>query len=130
MRWLILLRRGQLLATGQSCHCRRLLSASSSNPAKNAPDPFPMPNPDRANPMVAPVMPDVDVEGDEFEKPRAGRMRAWQFHDYAGIDGLTMASNVRVPTLKNPTDVLVKVHAASVNPVDIKMLSKHLPLFL
>ena len=123
MRWMILLRRGNLLAVNQ-CYCRRFLSSSSNNPSNNAPDPFRMPPAEGVNPMVAPTMPEIDVQGDEFEKPRPGRMRAWQFHDYAGIDGLAMASNIRMPTLKSPTDVLVKVHAASVNPVDIKMLSK------
>ncbi|CAG0920746.1 unnamed protein product [Notodromas monacha] len=57
------------------------------------------------------------------EEPRPGRMRAWQIHDYSGIEALTLSQNARIPVLSSPTDLLIEVHAASVNPVDVRMIS-------
>ncbi|KAL6255121.1 hypothetical protein P5V15_013451 [Pogonomyrmex californicus] len=48
------------------------------------------------------------------------RMQAWQIHSYNGLEDLRL-SNVRMPIIMNPTDVLVKVEAASVNPIDVAM---------
>jgi len=48
------------------------------------------------------------------------RMQAWQIHSYNGLDDLRL-SNVRMPMITNPTDVLVKIEAASVNPIDVAM---------
>lgn len=48
------------------------------------------------------------------------RMQAWQIHSYNGLEDLRL-SNVRVPVITKPTDVLVKVEAASVNPIDVAM---------
>jgi len=56
---------------------------------------------------------------DPKENP-GDRMQAWQIHSYNGLEDLRL-SNVRMPVLTNPTDVLVKIEAASVNPIDIAM---------
>lgn len=50
------------------------------------------------------------------------KMQAWQIHSYNGLNDLKL-SNVRIPVIKNPTDVLIKVEAASVNPIDVAMTS-------
>ncbi|KAK0178199.1 hypothetical protein PV328_002173 [Microctonus aethiopoides] len=50
------------------------------------------------------------------------RMKAWQIASYGGIEQLQLA-NVRLPTISKPTEVLVKVDAASVNPIDIAMIN-------
>jgi len=50
------------------------------------------------------------------------KMQAWQIHSYNGLSDLKL-SNVRIPVLRQPTDVLVKVEAASVNSIDIAMTS-------
>lgn len=50
------------------------------------------------------------------------KMQAWQIHSYNGLNDLKL-SNIRIPVIKNPTDVLVKVEAASVNPIDVAMTS-------
>ncbi|XP_012232212.1 reticulon-4-interacting protein 1, mitochondrial [Linepithema humile] len=50
------------------------------------------------------------------------KMQAWQIHSYNGLNDLKL-SNVRIPVITNPTDVLVKVEAASVNPIDVAMTS-------
>lgn len=52
------------------------------------------------------------------------KMQAWQSHQYGGIDQLRLSHATRVPPLENPYDVLVAVHAASVNPIDVDMLGR------
>ncbi|XP_031838061.1 NAD(P)H oxidoreductase RTN4IP1, mitochondrial [Nomia melanderi] len=48
------------------------------------------------------------------------KMQAWQIHSYGGLEELKF-SNVRIPMIARPTDVLVKVEASSVNGIDIAM---------
>ncbi|CAN7937726.1 unnamed protein product [Ixodes hexagonus] len=49
------------------------------------------------------------------------RMKAWQTHKFGGVDDVLL-EEVRVPQLRSPRDVLVKIHAASVNPLDVAMI--------
>ena len=42
---------------------------------------------------------------------------------YEGLDGLVMAEGLEAPRITDPNQVLVRVHAASVEPVDISILS-------
>ena len=49
-------------------------------------------------------------------------MSAWQIHSFGGIEQLRLSHSVKVPPLLGPKDVQIEVHAASVNPVDLKML--------
>lgn len=51
---------------------------------------------------------------------KSNKMQAWQIHSYNGLEDLRL-SNVRMPVIMQPTDVLVKVEAASVNPIDVAM---------
>lgn len=48
-------------------------------------------------------------------------MKSWQIHSY-GED--LQLGEARIPFITNPEDVLVKVEAASVNPIDRIMLGK------
>lgn len=48
------------------------------------------------------------------------RMDAWQVHEYCSEAQLT---NTRTPIINSPSDVLIKVEAASVNPLDVAMSS-------
>lgn len=48
------------------------------------------------------------------------KMLAWQIHSYGGLKELQL-SNVRIPVISSPTEVLIKVDAASINPIDIAM---------
>jgi len=48
-------------------------------------------------------------------------MKAWQIHEYSGSSGLDLAQEKLIPSIVSPRDVLVKVHAASVNPIDVQM---------
>ena len=52
------------------------------------------------------------------------KMQAWQIHSYNGLEDLKL-SNVRIPVIMQPRDVLVKIEAASVNPIDVAMTSKY-----
>ena len=49
--------------------------------------------------------------------------QAWQIHEYSGSSGLELAQEKLIPSISSPGDVLVKVHAASVNPIDVQMAS-------
>lgn len=60
----------------------------------------------------------TDSQGDKR------KMRGWQIHEYGDLDVLQCSHNIKVPTLKDPNEVLVQVHAASVNPIDVAMMSK------
>ncbi|XP_042873686.1 reticulon-4-interacting protein 1 homolog, mitochondrial-like [Penaeus japonicus] len=50
------------------------------------------------------------------------RMKAWQSNGYDGVEGLSL-NVVRVPPILRPWDVLVKVQAASVNPIDTAVIN-------
>lgn len=51
-------------------------------------------------------------------KPAGQRFQAWQVHSY-GED--VQMSCVRNPMITSPTEVQVRIEAASVNPLDIMM---------
>ena len=53
-------------------------------------------------------------------KENLDRMQAWQIHSYNGLENLRLC-NIRMPVITKPTDVLVKIEAASVNPIDVAM---------
>ncbi|XP_031570023.1 reticulon-4-interacting protein 1, mitochondrial-like [Actinia tenebrosa] len=47
------------------------------------------------------------------------QMQRWSLHRY-GADALVL-NTVDTPLIKSPSDILVKVHAASVNPIDLRI---------
>ncbi|VVC87709.1 unnamed protein product [Leptidea sinapis] len=49
-----------------------------------------------------------------------GRMLAWRLHSYGGLGELRL-DNSRVPPLRRTDEVLVQVHAAGLNPLDVGM---------
>lgn len=49
------------------------------------------------------------------------KMKAWQARNFNGIESVLL-EETRVPQLASSNEVLVKVHAASVNPLDVAML--------
>lgn len=57
-------------------------------------------------------------------------MQAWQAFEYGGPDNLQLNSTAQLPIIKSPLDVLVKVHAASVNPLDVRMLGMFVIILL
>ncbi|KAF4522529.1 hypothetical protein B566_EDAN009976 [Ephemera danica] len=56
------------------------------------------------------------------EKQSASKMLAWQLTSYGDIKALELNNNAKIPFISKPSDVLVKVSAASVNPIDNAML--------
>lgn len=63
-----------------------------------------------------------NIQPEEAEVVSGLRMRAWQISGYDGVEGLSL-SYVRVPPVLRPGDVLVRVHAASVNPIDTNIMN-------
>ncbi|XP_052811847.1 reticulon-4-interacting protein 1 homolog, mitochondrial-like [Mya arenaria] len=49
------------------------------------------------------------------------RMKAWQIHQYGGNEELVLSTEARVPEIKKPKEILIEIHAASVNPIDVVM---------
>ncbi|XP_018352213.1 PREDICTED: reticulon-4-interacting protein 1, mitochondrial [Trachymyrmex septentrionalis] len=62
-------------------------------------------------------------------KENLDRMQAWQIHSYNGLENLRLC-NIRMPVITKPTDVLVKIEAASVNPIDVAMTDGYGNTFL
>ena len=56
---------------------------------------------------------------DQLSVPES--MKAWRLHSFTGVNSAKLDTSVPVPTIQCPHDVLVKVEAASVNPLDIAM---------
>lgn len=50
-------------------------------------------------------------------------MKSWQIHEYGALNNLQLGE-ARIPYVSSPCKVLVKVKAASVNPIDVAMISK------
>lgn len=51
-----------------------------------------------------------------------GKMKGWQIHEYGGVELLQCNEHIKIPSINSPNDVLVKVRAASVNPIDVAMM--------
>jgi hypothetical protein len=49
-----------------------------------------------------------------------GRMQAWIIYYYGSNQQLTLSDSVQMPMILSPNDVLIKVIASSVNPIDIR----------
>ncbi|XP_053314983.1 reticulon-4-interacting protein 1, mitochondrial [Spea bombifrons] len=50
-------------------------------------------------------------------------MPAWVIDKYGGNDVLRFNENMLFPTINYPNEVIIKVHAASLNPIDVNMRS-------
>lgn len=53
------------------------------------------------------------------------RMSGWQIHAYSdNVQELQLADNIKKPIIRKPSELLVKVTASSVNPIDVAMMSE------
>lgn len=52
-------------------------------------------------------------------------MKTWQISQYGQIDELQLSNTARRPSISKCSDVVVKVHASSVNPIDVAMIGEH-----
>lgn len=51
-----------------------------------------------------------------------GTTSAWQISNFGDESNLQLTENLEVPIITDPNQVLVKVSAASVNPLDVEMM--------
>lgn len=47
------------------------------------------------------------------------KMTGWQIHSYS--DGVQYSDNIKIPMIKDSNELLIKVNASSVNPIDVAM---------
>ena len=48
------------------------------------------------------------------------RMTAWTIYYYGDNQQFTLSDSVQMPILRSPKDVLIKIVASSLNPIDIR----------
>ena len=53
---------------------------------------------------------------------RPSTMTAWEIERYGSTSEMNLSTTTHIPTLRSPDDILIEVHAASVNPIDTRML--------
>ncbi|CAG9811527.1 unnamed protein product [Chironomus riparius] len=58
------------------------------------------------------------------------RMSGWQIHSYGELDEVQFSKNVKKPYIRSPKELLVKVDASSVNPLDVAMINGYGSAFL
>jgi NADPH:quinone reductase-like Zn-dependent oxidoreductase len=46
-----------------------------------------------------------------------------------GNEELVLSETAKIPEIKNPKDILIEIHAAGVNPIDVRMRGKLLQLY-
>lgn len=56
--------------------------------------------------------------------PRSTVMPAWVIDKYGSNEVLRFTQNMMIPMIHYPNEVIIKVHAASINPIDVNMRSK------
>lgn len=62
---------------------------------------------------------------DHEVKKNQNRMSGWQIHSYSdNVEDLQISDHVKKPFIRNPSELLVKVLASSVNPIDVAMMSE------
>ncbi|XP_058450197.1 reticulon-4-interacting protein 1 homolog, mitochondrial [Malaya genurostris] len=50
------------------------------------------------------------------------KMRGWQIHSYGSLDEVQYSESLKMPMLTSPNQLLVKITASSVNPIDVAMI--------
>lgn len=58
----------------------------------------------------------------ENEFKSGKKMNGWQIHSYS--DGIQFSDKIKIPTIKDSNELLVKVNATSVNPIDVAMVGE------
>lgn len=57
-------------------------------------------------------------------------MPAWVIDKYGSNEVLRFTQDMMIPMIHYPNEVIIKVHAASINPIDVNMRSKFQKTFL
>ena len=63
-------------------------------------------------------------ESSTFDSLTSNRMQAWVIYYYGDNQQFTLSDCVQMPIIHSPTDVLVKIFASSLNPIDIRRRGK------
>lgn len=67
----------------------------------------------------------ANVLSDNTEKRCHNRMSGWQIHNYSdSVSELQNSDNLKKPHIRKPNQLLVKILASSVNPIDVAMMSE------
>ena len=67
----------------------------------------------------------AEVAPEASQKRNHNRMKGWQIHNYSeNVEELQSSANIKKPHIKSPSQLLVKIAASSVNPLDVAMISK------
>jgi hypothetical protein len=56
----------------------------------------------------------------------SGRMQAWVIYYYGDNQQFTLSDSVQIPIILSPKDVVIKVLASSINPIDIRRRGKQI----
>lgn len=61
-----------------------------------------------------------------MEKPprKSNRMFSWSIHNYTKDVNDIEFTETNKPTIESPSQLLIKISASSVNPIDVAMMSK------
>ncbi len=51
-------------------------------------------------------------------------MQAWVIYYYGDNQQFTLSDNVQMPIIRSPKDVLIRISASSINPIDIRRRGK------
>ena len=49
-------------------------------------------------------------------------MSAWQISQYGGVEELYLNTSKHIPSIRRPDELVIRIHAASVNPFDTMMI--------
>lgn len=60
------------------------------------------------------------------ERSWSPQMVAWQIDSYGTFENLTLNDQVPTPDTIEPNEVLVRVRASSINPIDVLMIGKYI----
>ena len=50
----------------------------------------------------------------------------YQIHSYGSLDEVQFTDKIKQPVIRSPTELLVKVDASSVNPIDVAMIGNEI----
>ena len=65
-------------------------------------------------------------QAQQNDPQQSNRMLAWQINSFGDLKDLQLYPSAKIPVLTKPNQVLIKVAAASVNPIDTAMLGNTL----
>lgn len=58
------------------------------------------------------------------DRSKGRKMAGWQIHSYGDLSELQYSEKLRVPVIRKPTEILIKINSSSVNPIDVAMVGK------